>query len=126
MVRKIGFGDGARREKDRAEQSRATDTQPQVGGDAPADRPGKSLLGRVLVSIFLMIWLSGWSLGILFAYTTLSDILRESDGALDPGAAFLVVWLIAAVAAWFVAAYVLIRAISGAALGRRKGSNRSR
>ncbi|MEM9319736.1 MAG: hypothetical protein AAGA70_12130 [Pseudomonadota bacterium] len=63
-------------------------------------------LGRIFSVIFTLIWLTGWSFGIFVAAR---EILSEPNG----GQLFLIMWLIAAIIAWFSAVRFLIRHLFG-------------
>ncbi len=54
--------------------------------------------------IFMMVWISGWSIGILFALGVLMS------GTAD---AFLLIWLAFAILGWFVAVFVLTALLRG-------------
>ncbi|GGA15207.1 hypothetical protein [Neptunicoccus cionae] len=63
------------------------------------------------VIVFLTLWLTGWSGGILLV----SAILRDGNGD-----SFLYIWLAAAVLGWGVAVYVLIQQLKGRPLSKGK------
>lgn len=131
MARRIGFGDGAdrerarQREKDAVEAAAASAVDgartPGADGDAPAsdtpeDAKTMSRAGRIALSVFLTLWLFGWSVGIYNA----------ALGAVAGDDAFLVIWLIFAVAGWIVVASILYKAIAGRPMRLKRRSRQRR
>jgi hypothetical protein len=123
MARRIGFGDTP----ERAERS-----SPSTPGDPPGNdgTPGSSSpLARLrfgprsfeqiyagearpavwFIIAFLGFWLAGWTVGILFAVGALVGTL----GSFGFETVFLVVWVIAALAGWAFAVWVLLRLVQG-------------
>lgn len=84
---------------------------PEIAESAEAVGRGAKGCARVFAGGFLLLWLTGWSAGILFAGSELLRGLRTGD---DAGAtAFLAVWVSVAVIAWLFA----VRALIGVARG---------
>lgn len=128
MARRVGFGDSeekqaesaaARKEKrarrDHAQRA-ALDERParRRGDDEPPRREGRGGVGRLIAGVFLLIWLCGWSAGIVFAFGAMMD-----EG-LSGGGLFLIVWLSVAIAGWVFAARMLLRLVRGEPLRRRR------
>ncbi|MEM7270790.1 MAG: hypothetical protein AAF401_16255 [Pseudomonadota bacterium] len=110
MVRRVGFGDryGERRTDKRIETAERTSS------------PRRSGVSRVFIGGFLIVWLVGWTSGIVFA---LSEIVEQGLGAADFG---LFVWVAFAVIGWIFAVVMLFRVITGRPLGKSKGGHRHR
>ncbi len=116
MTRRIGFGEGEKREKERradAARRRAATERPQA--PAPArEKDGMSAVGRLLLGLFLTVWLIGWSAGIYFA----ASAMFGGDGP----AFFLAIWLAFAIFGWIIAVRFLFRIVAGQPINPKKRS----
>ncbi|WP_069298871.1 hypothetical protein [Neptunicoccus sediminis] len=106
MARKVGFSKPDTEAKKSIADSYLDEFRQRhnhgLSPDPYAARPERKRNWFVIA--FLMLWLTGWSGGILLVGAILLD------GA---GDSFLYIWLTAAVLGWGVAVYVLIRQLRG-------------
>ncbi|MEO1291692.1 MAG: hypothetical protein AAFV62_02485 [Pseudomonadota bacterium] len=88
---------------------------------AAAETAGSAFSGiaRFFIAGFLLLWLTGWSAGILIIAGQLLIGLEEG---FDEGAGFAAIWLVIALVAWYFAARAFWAVVSGKGL---KGTSRS-
>ena len=115
MVRKVGFGQTEKKSKpsvaDRyVEEFRAKSRHQKTNEAAAAKTP---LMARIAIVTFLLIWLTGWTAGVI----TVAVILI-SDG-FD---IFLIIWEILAIGGWIIAVFALIQTIKGKTIVSKKRS----
>lgn len=67
--------------------------------------------------IFIAVWLVGWTFGIYMAATEM--LPHTSHDGIGFDNAFMMVWIIAAVAGWFLAARVLWKLLKGEPLKKQ-------
>ncbi len=125
MVRRVGFGSPSdRAQEEKEDQERAKRIAERLAADKRAaatrtkpktNRPDKNSVAlgalskgpKVLMFVFLSVWLVGWTIGIIFAFDTFS-----SSGEWFTRI-FLSVWLLFAIIGWFVVVGVLLRILFG-------------
>ena len=119
MVRRVGFG---RSDEDARRPLRRRSVSSRI--DAAADRddafPTEAkppLIGRIFAGGFLLIWLTGWSAGIIFAATALISEWREGETFVS---GFLALWLALALIGWVFAVRALLMVIRGERVRFRK------
>lgn len=124
MARRVGFGDDSPPKKKATPRSKPlSKPRPTLASLARLRRERKSpgveapktpLLGRLFVGGFLLIWLTGWSAGIIFAIGAFLGEFGEFRGGGDLFArGFLFVWISFALIGWWFAARALLRIIRG-------------
>lgn len=113
MVRRVGFGDD--KEPPRQQCSDHRSVPPSKGGG------GKSTT-RLIVGVFLVVWLTAWSAAIAFSVNQNVD---QGLGAADIG---LFIWVGFASLFWLLAISMLWRVLTGRPLsgGSKKRSPRKR
>ncbi len=113
MVRRVGFGDDKEPPKQQRSDHRSV-PPPKSGG-------GKSTT-RLIVGVFLVVWLTAWSAAIAFS---INQIVDQGLGAADFG---LFIWVGFASLFWLLAISMLWRVLTGRPLsgGNKKQSHRMR
>lgn len=115
MARRVGFGgSGEKRDEKRPPKRapkppRTKTTRPVVPDSGVADT-APSVAGRLLVGGFLLLWLTLWSAGIVFAALTLFS--EWGDGETF-ASGFLLLWLVFALIGWWVAVKMLLGVVRG-------------
>ncbi len=105
MVRRVGFGDSNKSPK----KERIVEL-PNPSAHAGGGRRSS----RFIVGAFLTVWLTLWSVAIVFA---VNAIVVQGLGSADIG---LFVWVSVASLFWLLAANLLWRVLTGRPLGRAK------
>ena len=129
MVRRVGCGDGERRAHERQERKDAVDAQaqrPQTSDPLEEERSddGPSPTGRIILIVFLTVWICGWTVAIFMAITTWAEIGSRS-GPLSAQIG-LALWTIFAIVAWLFAARALSRLLSGESIAPRTRKRREK
>lgn len=100
------------------------EARPDLVEAAEEAQAGPAGCGRLLIGVFLLVWLAGWSVGILLAGGQL--MLSLEEGAYTPDVAFLAVWVGVASLAWAFVVRVLIRLAMGQDITPQKNRSRRR
>ena len=130
MVRRVGFGDDSPPPKKDTPKSRsAANPRPTLASLSRAKRdrntpaaPGAKtpLLARLFIGGFLLVWLTGWSAGIVFALGAfLGEFVDFGPGDIFVKG-FLFVWISFALIGWWFAARALLRVLRGQPLQAAK------
>ena len=112
MARRVGFGGS---EKPERPKRRATAPDDRHSTDGAADltelaERSLPIAGRLIGGGFLILWLIGWSAGIVFATLMLFSSWRDGDTA---AAGFLLIWVTFAIVGWVFAVKALRKVIRG-------------
>ena len=108
MVRRVGFGDSEKPPRR---------TQQKSSAPEPAGKGGPKGATRLIVGVFLLVWLVAWSAGIAFA---IDEIMSQGLGAAET---FLFIWVGVATIFWLLAVSMLWRIMTGRPLSNRKRRN---
>ncbi len=104
MVRRVGFGN--REEEPETRKPSRTPSTRQPNTNNKSDIKSMAAGARVFQFVFIIIWLIGWSAGILMAFL----FLFSDDGF---STVFLIFWLVLASVFWIMAFRRLIALIRG-------------
>ena len=116
MSRRVGFGDGS---NDGAHDANASAPEPRDEAlDAPqAVAEGeRNPMKRLIGGAFLMLWLTVWAMGMLFAITLIPEMWREGQTA---GAGFLTIFVAIASMFWLIGFRTLLRIARGEPVSMR-------
>jgi len=119
MARRVGFGDKRREEtRERDGDDAAPDLAAETTGapDAAAKGPKKAgPVARLVIILFLLLWLALWSYGIHEAWSAASDLFEQSEWeAFDYAMlAFFAVWLTGALIGWAFGVVILFVMLFG-------------
>ena len=94
MVRRIGFGNRKEKPETRTPSRAPSTRRPKARKQTEIEAMGAG--ARVFQIVFIVIWLAGWSIGILMAFL----FLFSDDGF---SKVFLVLWLVLASTFWVMA-----------------------
>jgi hypothetical protein len=124
MARRVGFGDRRRETPQESDDDAATPERPDeaaVAERAAAKGPKKAgPVARLVIILFLLLWLALWSYGIHEAWSAASDLFEQSEWeAFDYAMlAFFAVWLTGALIGWAFGVVILVVMLFGKEVDR--------
>lgn len=101
MARRVGFGEDRAPRPQPSAETPALSPGPEAEDAAPPPKKG-GRVGRIIVCLFMLVWLALWSFGIISAWDSARSLYDQPEWEVYDYAlmAFFAVWLGGALLAW--------------------------